>query len=107
MARISISVPDELKLKMDTFGETVNWSEVARVAFEAALQSKSATSSKYPVPYQHRVPAMHVDLRNAFIVFDGKRYDMTDLLRPLAMQADMRDAEPVHRTAAQTEPAAP
>ncbi|MGE8131611.1 hypothetical protein ACQKQD_32090 [Methylobacterium sp. NPDC080182] len=93
MARISISVPDELKLKMDTIGESINWSEVAREAFENVIHSKLTVTSKYPVPYQHRVPTAHLDLRNTFIVFDGKRYDMVDLLRPLAVQADLRGAD--------------
>lgn len=37
MARVSIYVPDELKARMDEAGDSVNWSEVARPAFTAAL----------------------------------------------------------------------
>jgi hypothetical protein len=37
MARINIYVPDELKARMDSAGDTVNWSEVARPAIQAAV----------------------------------------------------------------------
>jgi hypothetical protein len=37
MARVSIYVPDELKARMDEAGEAINWSEVARPAFQNAL----------------------------------------------------------------------
>ena len=37
MARVSIYVPDELKARMDQAGDAINWSEIARPAFQAAL----------------------------------------------------------------------
>jgi hypothetical protein len=37
MARISVSVPDEMKDRMDALGDRVNWSEAARSAFEREM----------------------------------------------------------------------
>jgi hypothetical protein len=37
MARVSIYVQDDLKLRMDAAGEAINWSELARPVFQAAL----------------------------------------------------------------------
>lgn len=37
MARINVSVPDELKVRMDSLGN-VNWSEVAQAAFSTRAQ---------------------------------------------------------------------
>ena len=37
MARTTISLPDELKARMDSISERVNWSEVAADAFKARL----------------------------------------------------------------------
>ena len=37
MARINISVPDELKGRMDAYDESVNWSQVATAAAELKL----------------------------------------------------------------------
>ena len=37
MARINLSIPDELKSKMDLQGGTANWSNVAQTAFEKEL----------------------------------------------------------------------
>lgn len=42
MARINISVPDELKARMDACGESLNWSQVATAAFEEALDRLSS-----------------------------------------------------------------
>jgi len=36
MGSVSIRVPDELKERMEKYGK-LNWSEVARTAFEAAI----------------------------------------------------------------------
>jgi predicted transcriptional regulator len=37
MARVSIYVSDELKTRMNDVGEAVNWSDIARPAFENAI----------------------------------------------------------------------
>jgi hypothetical protein len=37
MARVSIYVPDDLKTRMDEVGDAVNWSEIARPAFQAVV----------------------------------------------------------------------
>jgi metal-responsive CopG/Arc/MetJ family transcriptional regulator len=37
MSNVTVSVPDNLKKKMDSFA-TINWSEVARQAFSAELK---------------------------------------------------------------------
>jgi hypothetical protein len=37
MAKLNIYVPDDLKARMDAVGDDVNWSEVARPAFQAAV----------------------------------------------------------------------
>jgi hypothetical protein len=37
MAKLNIYVPDDLKARMDAVGDNVNWSEVARPAFQAAV----------------------------------------------------------------------
>jgi hypothetical protein len=37
MARVSISVPDEMKERMDALADRVNWSEAARSAFEREI----------------------------------------------------------------------
>lgn len=37
MARISIYIPDDLKLRMDEVGSDISWSEIARPVFLAAL----------------------------------------------------------------------
>lgn len=37
MARVSIYVPDDLKERMDAAGDAINWSEIARPAFQEAL----------------------------------------------------------------------
>lgn len=39
MARINISVPLELSNRMNAVGNRINWSAVAREAFERALKS--------------------------------------------------------------------
>lgn len=38
MARISVSVPDEMKAEMDSLGYRVNWSGVAQAAFDLEIQ---------------------------------------------------------------------
>ena len=45
MARTTISIPDALKARMDAITESVNWSQVAAVAFELHL-GKIATARK-------------------------------------------------------------
>src|SRR5262245_47426485 len=37
MARVNVSVPDEMKERMDALGDRVNWSEAARSAFEREI----------------------------------------------------------------------
>ena len=37
MARVNVSVPDEMKERMDALGDRVNWSEAARAAFEREI----------------------------------------------------------------------
>jgi hypothetical protein len=37
MAKLNLYVPDDLKAQMDEVGDSVNWSEVARPAFQAAV----------------------------------------------------------------------
>jgi len=39
MANVTVSVPDDLKKKMENAG-SVNWSEVARQAFEEAVRRR-------------------------------------------------------------------
>lgn len=45
MARINISVSDELKARMDSAGDDINWSQVAAEAFEAHLDEQGTTQS--------------------------------------------------------------
>lgn len=45
MARINISVSDELKARMDSAGAAVNWSQVATEAFEAHLDEQGAAQT--------------------------------------------------------------
>src|SRR4051812_27989218 len=40
MARVSIYVSDELKAEMDKAGDAINWSQIARPAFMAALMAQ-------------------------------------------------------------------
>jgi hypothetical protein len=37
MAKLNLYVPDDLKARMDAVSDNVNWSEVARPAFQAAV----------------------------------------------------------------------
>jgi hypothetical protein len=41
MARVNVSVPDEMKERMDALGDRVNWSEAARSAFEREIIAAS------------------------------------------------------------------
>lgn len=42
MARMNISIPDELKTEMDVKGESVNWSRIAQNAFEKEIRTMEA-----------------------------------------------------------------
>lgn len=39
MARTTISIPDDLKKRMDQLEERVNWSRVAALAFESVIDN--------------------------------------------------------------------
>jgi len=41
MARVNVSVPDEMKERMDALADRVNWSEAARAAFEREITAAS------------------------------------------------------------------
>lgn len=46
MARVSIYVSDEMKARMSEAGDALNWSDIARPAFEAALAAYSHRKDK-------------------------------------------------------------
>ena len=37
MAKINLSIPDDLKERMAEFGDNVNWSAIAKTAFEIEI----------------------------------------------------------------------
>jgi hypothetical protein len=47
--RINISIPDELKTRMDAVDERVNWSAVAREAFMREIGAPSLGSNSTPL----------------------------------------------------------
>lgn len=79
MARISIYVPDDLKALMDAAGDTINWSEVARPAFEAALKSASNTLEDGPTTWR-RYPKPTMQIDNMFLIVGDQRFFLKDLL---------------------------
>lgn len=49
-ARMNISIPDELKVRMDDLGESVNWSRIAAQAFERRLDADRDSSVRDLAP---------------------------------------------------------
>jgi hypothetical protein len=61
MPRISIYVPEDIRLRMHKAPKTVNWSEIAQKAFASALGAKPNGAEP---PYNYRVVSRCIDSYN-------------------------------------------
>ena len=62
MARINVSIPDELKATMDNI-EDVNWSEVARNAFDREVRKRKRIDGMNTAAITERLRASYEDQR--------------------------------------------